>query len=108
LRFRFLVKDREVPLSRIEFARIWTEDDEMEDSEYMPKVGEESVVIIMERENENEPWYIISPNKGLADQEAVNALASEIQYGIGRDFIDNPENLSDYGIRTTFLSADLL
>ncbi|HOV32151.1 MAG TPA: DUF4340 domain-containing protein [Candidatus Hydrogenedens sp.] len=102
LRFRFLVKDREVPLSRIEFARIWTEDDEMKDSEYMPKVGEESVVVIMERENENAPWYIISPNKGLADQEAVNALASEIQYGVGRDFIDNPENLSDYGLDTPF------
>jgi len=98
LRFRFLVAVREVPLVRIEFARIWTEDDEMQNSEYMPKVGEESVIVIMERKNENEPWFLVSPSQGLADQEAVNALSSEIQFGIGRDFIDKPESLSDYGL----------
>ncbi len=98
LRFRFLVEEREVPLVRIEFARIWTEDDEMEDANYTPKIGEESTVVIMERKDEKSQWEILSPSKGLADQEAVNALASEIQYGMGRDFIDNPESLSDYGL----------
>jgi len=110
LRFRFLVEEREIPLVRIEYARIWTEDDEMQDTSYIPKIGEESTVVIMERKDEKSPWQIISPGKGLADQEAVNALASEIQYGIGRDFIDSPESLSDYGLdpprcRLTYFDA---
>lgn len=98
LRFRFLVAERETPLVRIEYARIWTEDDDVQDANYIPKIGEESTVVIMERENEKTPWKIIAPGQGLADQEAVNALASEIQYGVARDFIDNPESLSDYGL----------
>lgn len=98
LRHRFLVRNREVPLIRIEFARIWTGDEETKGVEYVPQVGEESVVVVLERENENAPWYLLSPSKGLANQEAVNALASEIQFGMGRNFIDSPENLSDYGL----------
>lgn len=98
LRFRFLVAERETPLVRIEYARIWTEDDEIQDANYTPKIGEESTVVIMERQDEKSPWKIISPSQGLADQESVNALASEIQYGVARDFIDAPESLSDYGL----------
>lgn len=98
LRFRFLVAEREIPLVRIEYARIWTEDDEIQDANYTPKIGEESTVVIMERKDEKSPWQIVAPSQGLADQEAVNALASEIQYGVARDFIDNPESLSDYGL----------
>ncbi|MCX8064225.1 MAG: DUF4340 domain-containing protein [Candidatus Hydrogenedentes bacterium] len=98
LRHRFLVRSRETPLVRIEFAKIWTGDDEAREGEYTPQIGEESVVVVMERENENSPWYLLSPSKGLANQEAVNALASEIQFGVGRNFIDSPENLSDYGL----------
>ncbi|MGC9053742.1 MAG: DUF4340 domain-containing protein, partial [Candidatus Hydrogenedens sp.] len=110
LRFRFLVTERETPLIRIEYTRIWTEDDNIQDANYTPKIGEESTAVIMERENEKSPWKIIAPSQGLADQEAVNALASEIQYGVARDFIDNPESLSDYGLdpprcRLTYLDA---
>ncbi len=98
LRHRFLVKDRETPLVRIEFARYWTEDDEVPEGSCTPAIGEESVVVVMERENEKSPWYLVSPSKGLANQEAVNALANEIQFGMGRNFVDSPENLSDYGL----------
>ncbi len=98
LRHRFLVKDRETPLVRIEFARYWTEDDEVPEGSYVPAIGEESVVVILERENEKSPWYVVSPSKGLANQEAVNALANEIQFGMGRNFVDSPENLADYGL----------
>lgn len=97
LRNRFLVNDRESALVRVEFARIWTGRGH-EKMEHPPAVGEESVAVAVERDNPEAPWKMIEPVAAPADQEAVNALASEIQFALGRNHIDAPESLADYGL----------
>jgi len=100
LRERFLVDDRDVPLLRFEFARIWTgREKDQEKMAAPPAVGTESTAIVVVRESADAAWRVIQPNEGPADQEAVNALISELQYGVGSTFIDKPEDLSDYGLK---------
>lgn len=96
LRNRFLVKDREAALLRLEFARIWT--GRGKQPENAPAVGTESVNVVVERKAKDAEWRMTAPEDVLANQEAANALASEIQFAVGRDFIDAPEALSDYGL----------
>lgn len=100
LRHRFLMHDREAPLVRIEFARVWTGAAPQggEASESTPKPGEESVAVIVARETPDTPWEVLSPVKSPADAQAVGALAEALQYGVCRDFIDSPSALSDYGL----------
>lgn len=97
LRHRFLVEDRDAPLLRLEFARIWTGKDEIT-LEDPPGIGEESVAVVLERTSPESPWRMTAPFEGPADQERADALSSEIQFGLGRDYIDGPESLSDYGL----------
>ena len=96
LRNRFTVEDRDANILRFEFARIWTgrEGIEIDDP---PEVGEESIRVILERESVDAPWRMISPANAAANQDMVNELVAEVQFLVGRNFVDNPENLSDYG-----------
>ncbi len=98
LRHRFLVADRESPLRELEFAWIWT-DSEADADEDAPAVGDESVVIRVTRESAQTPWRMTVPVNAPADYEAVQALADDIQFAISNEFIDNPEDLGDYGLR---------
>jgi len=41
-------------------------------------------------------WYIVEPEPAVADQKTLNELAAEIQYVKGREYVDAPENLTDY------------
>ncbi|GMW00056.1 MAG: hypothetical protein AMXMBFR84_11940 [Candidatus Hydrogenedentota bacterium] len=43
-------------------------------------------------------WYIEMPEPGYADQGMVSQLVSTVQYTVSNDFIDKPENYSDYGL----------
>lgn len=97
LRHRFLVNDREAALVRITFARIWTGRSATK-MENPPPMGTESVAVMVERASKDAPWRLQSPLEALADQDAVNALAKELQFAVGDEFVDTPEKLSDYGL----------
>lgn len=97
MRHRFLVDNREAPIVRLEFARIWT-GTETAKLENPPVVGEESPPMVVARETPESPWRVTAPVDAIADQERVQALVSEVQFGMGHNFIDHPEDLSDYGL----------
>ncbi len=101
LRHRFLVADREAPINEIEFAWIWDELGEElseEAPEARPEVGEESVPVLVTRQDAASPWRMVVPEEAPADHRAVQALADEVQFAVAQDFIDNPEALRDYGL----------
>ena len=98
LRDAFIVDDREAPIVRFEFARIMTAE-EQKKFENPPPLGEESeAIIVMERPAGDQPWVQLLPVSTAANQEKVNEIVQEIQYARGRNFIDNPESLADYGL----------
>lgn len=98
LRDRFLVNDRNAALLRMEFARIWTGRGSLK-MENPPDVGTESVAVVLSRASKDAPWQVEEPVKAYADQEHANDLAKEIQFAMGSDFVDHPENLTDYGLQ---------
>jgi len=101
LRHRFLVDDREANINDLQFAWIWTGDlpSDRPVPERAPAVGEESTVIRVSRDNPKSPWRMIAPVEAAANQEAVDAFVKEVQFAAGRDFVDKPENLTDYGLK---------
>jgi hypothetical protein len=99
LRHRFLVDDRETPLLHLELVRIYTGREE-EELENPPAIGEETPEkVILHRENKDAPWVMVSPVESPANQELVGNIVKELQFTVGRDFIDAPEDLSDYGLQ---------
>lgn len=58
-------------------------------------VVERAVSVIAERDAQG-LWSVVAPTPGTADQEMLNALASDLQFARGRDYVDSPENLKDY------------
>lgn len=99
LRYRFLVDNREAPLNRIEYVRIWTGREAKPPSmPTAPAVGEEGVRIIVERSAATEPWRMLQPVDTAANVETVEALAREIQFALADGFVDAPANLADYGL----------
>lgn len=100
LRYRFLVDNRDAPLLRIEYTRIWTGRDPLpEGMKTAPEIGEESTKTIVERKSVDAAWHMISPVEATADQEAANALATELQFATGDGYIDAPADLADYGLK---------
>ncbi|MBI2433901.1 MAG: DUF4340 domain-containing protein [Candidatus Hydrogenedentes bacterium] len=97
LRHRFLVNDRESPLKYIEFVRIWT-GREKTDLETPPAIGEESTRVVLHRDDPAGSWRMVEPVEAPANQETVEKLAAEIQFAMGRNFVDTPESLYDYGL----------
>ncbi|NIA14075.1 MAG: DUF4340 domain-containing protein [Nitrospiraceae bacterium] len=101
-------------ITRVEFARIWTPEQAESAKERGSdtpglKVGEESVVVAIEKDAEG-VWQMVSPFKAAANQELIGEFVKEIQYATGRNYIDEPEDLSDYGLdppraRVTVLSG---
>lgn len=96
LRHKFLVDDREAPLLEMEFAWIWTGSEEKKEGQ--PEIGTESVVVMVKRDAVEAPWRLVSPEEAPANHTAVDTLAKELQFVVGKEYIDNPENLSDYGL----------
>ena len=96
LRNRFTVDDREADILRFEFTRVWTGREGVE-MDNPPEVGEESVNIVLERDSAEAPWRMLAPADAAANQEVVDELVAEIQFAVGRNFVDNPESLADYG-----------
>lgn len=107
LRNKFTVDDREANIVRLEFSQIWTgrEQTEMPNP---PMVGEESPPIITARDNAGEPWKLVAPRQAAANQELVEALVKEIQFAVGRRFVDHVESLSDYGLQPARMRITLV
>ncbi|NLV39711.1 MAG: DUF4340 domain-containing protein [Candidatus Hydrogenedentes bacterium] len=97
LRHRFLVEDREADILEFRFAWIWTGTDAAP-PEDQPAVGEESTEVVVRRAAAGEPWRLEAPLDAMADQEKVDEVVKEVQFAVGREFVDAPENLSDYGL----------
>lgn len=97
LRHKFLVDDREAPLLEMEFAWIWTGSEEKKEGQ--PEIGTESIVVAVKRDTVEAPWRMTAPEEAPANHAAVEALAQELQFAVGREFIDNVEALADYGLK---------
>ena len=112
LRNRFLADNRESPLLRMEFTRIWTGREAVPagmEGKLVP--GQESKLITVARDAATAPWRMLAPLEAAADQDAVNALAKEIQFAMGDGYVDTPEDLADYGMtpanaRLTIVDSD--
>jgi hypothetical protein len=84
-------------ITRISFARIWSGKEPSGD-EPAPAAGEESVQVVMARDDAESPWRMVAPVEAPASQEPINILAQELQYLRATGHIDTPESLSDYGL----------
>lgn len=98
LRNKFTVDDREATIVRVEFAQVWqgTRESTLENP---PAIGEESPQIALERDAAGAPWRIVEPVDAAANQDLIDAVVKEMQFAVGRRFIDNVESLSDYGLQ---------
>lgn len=87
-------------ITRLKYARVWTGniDDAFEASgDEPPKLGDESVLVILHK-GEDSLWRLIEPEHAKANQARVAELVGELQYARGRNYIDAPESLNDYGL----------
>lgn len=84
-------------LRRIEFVRIW---DGRGDPPPGPpvEVGAELGKVVVVRDGAEGVWRVIAPVEAPADQERIAALLQELPQLIGDKFVDQPEDLSDYGL----------
>lgn len=92
LRDRDLVTAGEEGIRRIEFLRYAQADSEK------VKRGDPSNIVAAERSEEDGRWKLTEPIEGMADQAMVDALVQEVRFAKGRGYIDNPEDLDDYGL----------
>lgn len=102
LRDRNLIHPGEEGITRIEFSRFWQgksekADDGGPDAPEL-EVGEESVRVIVERGKDGR-WVMLEPAPGRGNQERIEALAKEIQFALGREYVDEPGHPSDYGLQ---------
>jgi hypothetical protein len=101
LRNPYIVTIGEQGITRIEYSRFWAAKNDAASpartSSKTPEIGEESVVVAAEKDPEGN-WRLVSPIQALANQEMVTELARQIQFGVGRGYIEEPKQLSDYGL----------
>jgi hypothetical protein len=106
LRDAFLVADQQAPILQLEYARFLTQE-EADAMDSPPEIGTESVRIVVKREDPAAPWWLMEPHHALADQLKVAPLIQELQFGRGRDYIDSPESLADYGLQPPIFEITL-
>ncbi len=92
LRDRDLVTAGEDGIRRIEFTRYAQADSGT------AKRGDPSKAVVVERNEDDGYWMLVEPIQGVADQGMVDALVQEVRFAKGRGYIDNPEDLDDYGL----------
>lgn len=100
LRYFYLFDPGEEGIARLEFAWIWPEKEQpalADASASEPAPGEESVRVVLEKDVDA-AWRMRAPVEGPADGEAVGRWIGELQAETCKDFVDEPENLADYGL----------
>ena len=104
LRYPYVFTVGEQGITRIEYARFWVgpedaapPEEAQEGARASRRIGEESVVVAVER-SEAGLWRMVSPIKAEANQELIGELVKELQYAVGANYIDEPEDLHDYGL----------
>lgn len=110
LRNRYLVTVGDKGITRLEFALFWRGDEEYQAEAKGLEVGDESVAVVAERDQDGS-WRMVEPVQGPADREWLDDLVKEVQFAVGRDYMDAPESLADYGLdppvaRITVVSGD--
>jgi len=99
LRRRYLVTVGESGITRLEFALFWqgrAEEASKAEAKGL-EIGQESAMVAVERSGEGS-WRMVEPFDALAKQELINDLVKEVQFAVGRDYVDAPESLADYGL----------
>lgn len=98
LRQRFVLPPSDSGIDRLQFAHIYTGGLESDDPEFVePEIGDVSVKVVLERDADL-VWQMHVPVETRANQARVQTLIDEVRFMTGRNYIDNPENLSDYGL----------
>ncbi len=102
LRDRHLFDLGEEGITRIEFARYWTADEDANGKKqgpdrYTPEAGDESVAVVFGKTAEG-VWRMSEPVDAAVDQESVKAFETELQFAMGRGYVDAVDSLSDYGL----------
>ncbi len=98
LRMRFLMDNHKASLLRIEFSPIYTGEGSEAFQGKAPEIGTLGQRVVVEREAAGKPWRILEPRDMPANQKVLNELAVELQNTMGSNFIDEPEDLADYGL----------
>jgi hypothetical protein len=86
LRDRSMVRGGPGSIEKIEYSYILPSSSE---AQYEP------VKVVVERRDDAR-WHVVAPVQGAADQETVGNLVASLEQMPGRDYVDEPEDLSDY------------
>ena len=98
LRKPYVLDSGDKVITKIEFARYWTERREQNAKEKgKVAIGEESLVITVEKDA-NGLWRMKTPYEAAANQQLVNTVVRYVQFATGRNYIDTPQNLKEYGL----------
>lgn len=102
LRERRIVPFGDAGLRRIEYARFFQgianeSQDRGDDNTLLKKRGDESTVVAFEKDTDGQ-WRMREPQEIFVIQDRVNKLSTELQFLMGRDYVDDPESLADYGL----------
>jgi len=101
LRNPYVVTIGDKGITKLEYSRFWAAkpgapvpDDPDSKS---PKVGEESVVVTVEKGDDGK-WRLTTPIKADANQDTITELVKQVQFAVGRDYVEEPKALADYGL----------
>ncbi len=101
LRNPYAVNVGDQGVTRLEYSRFWTGKSEAapfgKPDSKSPEAGEESVVVAVEKGPDGK-WRLVSPIEAAANQETITELVKQVQFAVGRNYIEEPKSLSDYGL----------
>jgi hypothetical protein len=95
LRDRFLVPYGSGGVERLVYARLREADAPAGEG---ATVAEESLYRVVAEREEDGAWRLIEPEAATADQQRVETLALALESSLARGFVDEPEDLADYGL----------
>lgn len=95
LRYPYVVNVGPDGVRRVEYARYWSGVNGPANPER--NAGDESVVVVVDRQADGR-WKLVSPIMAEANAEMVDAFVNEVQFATGRNYVDAPANLKDYGL----------
>ena len=101
LRNPYVISVGKEGVKRIEFSWFWKGGKDGKPPETAAAkeraIGEESVVVALEKSAQGR-WRLVSPIEGDANQEQVEQLVKFVQFAVGHNYVEAPQNLTDYGL----------